>query len=77
MLHRLGSGNASKRKVWKVTHTNYRLTPPPLDVGWRCTVQRSYAEAISLAKFKITELGLAEARHISQQCIESGLQVTE
>ena len=38
-------------------------------------MQRGYTETISLAKLKITKLGLAEARHVSQQCLESGLQV--
>jgi hypothetical protein len=59
----------------KVTHVNHRLTPPPLDIGRRRTVQRGDAEAISLAKVQITELGLTEACRVRQQCLEHGLQV--
>ena len=75
MLHSFSSDDASERNIWKTTHVDHRLTPPPFDVSTRCIVQGGYAEPISRAEVQIAELGLAEARRIGQDGLEYVPQV--
>src|SRR5262249_34692151 len=72
---RFGFRDASERGMGNIAWVDRRLPPPPLRIGRGRTMQRGYAENISLTKEQIAELRLAEPGSIRQDGLEHGLQL--